>query len=79
MHLLLFLGSLPNSHRQIETELMRRFMNDSQIDYIMSFRETKGIDLLNTRTSVGSLSETDEFTSAEMLRHLLYSQNIQES
>lgn len=58
---------------------MRRFMNDSQIEYIISSTETKGIDLLNSRTSVGSLSESDEFTSAEMHRHLLYSQNIQES
>ena len=41
--------------------------------------DTKGLDLLNTRTPVGSLSEADEFTSDEMRRYLLYSQNIQES
>ena len=63
---ILFLGSLPNSHRQIEVEIMRRFINDSQIDDIISFREIKGLDLLDTRTSIGSLSETDKFTSDEM-------------
>jgi hypothetical protein len=55
-------------------------MNDNRIDDIISSGvETKGLDLLNTRTPVGSLSEADEFTSAELQRYLLYSQNIQES
>ena len=55
-------------------------MNDYRIDDIISSGvETKGLDLLNTRTLVGSLSEADEFTSAEMQQYLLYSQNIQKS
>jgi hypothetical protein len=42
-------------------------MNDNRIDDIISSEvETKGLDLLNTRTLVGSLSEADEFTSAEI-------------
>lgn len=59
---------------------MRRLMNDNRVDDIInSGVDTKGLDLLNTRTPVGSLSEADEFTSDEMRRYLLYSQNIQES
>jgi len=40
---------------------------------------TKGLDILDTRPSVGSISEPDEFTSDEIARYLLYSQNIRES
>jgi hypothetical protein len=60
---------------------MRRIMNDIQIDNIISSETvtTKVLDILNTRPSVGSVSETDEFTSKEMERFLLYSQNIKES
>ena len=56
-------------------------MNDNQISSIISSNlvNTKGLDILDTRLSVGSISETDEFTSAEMARYLLYSQNIKES
>src|SRR4051812_45537564 len=55
------LGSIPNSHRQIEPELMRRLINDNRIDNIISSGvETKGLGLLNTRTPVGSLSEADQ-------------------
>jgi hypothetical protein len=76
-----FLGSLPNSHRKIEPELMRRIMNDNQINSIINsgIVDTKGLDILGTKPSVGSISETDEFTSDEMERYLLYSQNIKES
>jgi len=72
---------LPNSHRKIEPELMRRIMNDKQINNIVSsgIVDTKGLDILDTRPSVGSISEPDEFTSVEMERYLLYSQNIKES
>ena len=60
---------------------MRRIMNDNQIDNIISSGAvtTKGLDILDTRPSVGSVSETDEFTSEEMERFLLYSRNIKES
>lgn len=55
-------------------------MNDNQIaNLISSGVETKGLDLLDNVTAVGSLSETDEFSSDEMRRYLLYSQNIKES
>jgi len=78
--LLLNLGSLPNSHRKIESELMRRLMFDSRINNIInSGVVTKGLDLLNNRPSVGSLSVADEFSSDEMHRFLLNSKNIQES
>jgi hypothetical protein len=60
---------------------MRRIMNDKQINNIVSSEivDTKGLDILDTRPSVGSISEPDEFTSVEMERYLLYSQNIKES
>uniref|UniRef100_U9ULU9 DUF4218 domain-containing protein n=1 Tax=Rhizophagus irregularis (strain DAOM 181602 / DAOM 197198 / MUCL 43194) TaxID=747089 RepID=U9ULU9_RHIID len=58
------LGSLPNSHRKIEPELMRRIMNDKQIS--SGIVDTKGFDILDTRPSVGSISEPDEFTSVEI-------------
>ena len=78
--LLLNLGSLPNSHRKIESELMRHLMFDSRISNIInSGVVTKGLDLLNNRPSVGSLSVADEFSSDEMHRFLLNSRNIQES
>ena len=75
-----FLGSLPNSHRKIEPELMRRIMNDNQINNIIgSGAATKGLDILDTRPSVGSISDNDEFSLEEMEWFLLYSQNIKES
>ena len=75
------LGHLPNSRRKIEPELMRRIMNDNQINNIISSETvtTKGFDILDTRPSVGSISESDEFGSEEMERFLLYSQDIKES
>ena len=60
-------GSLPNSHRQIEPEIMRRLIFDNRISEIVnSGVETKGLELLNYRSSIGSLSETDSFSSDEM-------------
>jgi hypothetical protein len=41
--------------------------------------ETKGIELLEVRPNVGSLSATDEFSSDEMYRFLLHSKNVQDS
>ncbi len=56
-------------------------MNDNQINSIISSGvvDTKGLDILDTRPSVSSISEPDEFTSNEMTWYLLYSQNIRES
>ncbi len=74
------LGSLPNSHRQIEPELMRRLTTDNLIgDMISSGTQTKGLEFLENRPSVGSISETDEYTSDEMHRFWLNSINIRES
>jgi hypothetical protein len=73
------LGSLPNSHRHIEPELMRRMMFDAQIMSKSSEIETKDIELLETRPNVGSLSATDEFSSDEMYRFLIHSKDIQNS
>ena len=74
------LGSLPNSHRKVEPELMRRLMNDNRIrDVISSGTRTKGLELLKNQSTVGSLSENDQFSSDEMQRFWLNSRNIQES
>src|SRR2546429_9438708 len=74
-----FISSLPNSHRHIEPELMRRMIFDAQIMVKGSEKETKGIKLLETWPNVRSLSETDEFSSDEMYRFLLHSKDIQNS
>ena len=77
--LFILLGSLPNSHRQIETEIMRRLMLDNKISEIVnSGMQTKGLEILKNRESVGSLSET-EFSSDDMHRFQLNYINIQES
>ncbi|CAB4414564.1 unnamed protein product, partial [Rhizophagus irregularis] len=74
------LGSLPNSNRKIEPELMRRLMNDNRIrDIITSSAQMKGLELLENHPTVRSLSENDQFASDEMERFWLNSKNIQES
>ena len=79
MILFILLGSLPNSHRQIEIEIMRRLMFDNKISEIVnSGMQTKGLEILKNRESVGSLSET-EFSSDDMHRFRLNYINIQES
>ena len=71
------LGSLPNNHRQIEPELMRRLMTETQInDIISSSSEVIGLELLDKRPSVGSLSEPP---TDEMYQFLMNSRNILES
>ena len=47
---------------------MRRLMNDNRIRDISSSAnvQIKGLGLLDNRTTVGSLSEDDEFSSDEM-------------
>lgn len=56
-------------------------MFDKQIGDILNISGIrKGLDILDNRPSVGSLSEADDqFTSDEMRRFLMNSQNIQES
>ena len=56
---------------------MRRMIFDNQIDELRV--ETKGLELLSNRPSVGSLSKTDEFSSDELHRFWLNSRNIEES
>lgn len=76
----IYLGALPNSHRKIELEIMRRIMTDSHVDSIInSYEMTKGLEFLNSRPLVGSLAEADEFSSDEMERFWLNSRNIQQS
>jgi len=72
------LGSLPNSNRKIEPELMHRLIFDSQVKSIISSSrvEMKGLELLGRWPSIGSLSVTDEFSSDEMHRFRMNSQNI---
>src|SRR2546430_953743 len=72
------LGSLPNSNRKIEPELMRRLIFDSQVESIISSSgvEMKGLELLGRRPHIGSLSVTDEFSSDEMHRFRMNLYNI---
>src|SRR5271170_7317621 len=59
---------------------MRRLMFDNQIRSIInSGIEVKGLELLDNQHSIGSLSATDEFSSDEIHRFWMNSQNIQES
>ena len=55
-------------------------MNDNRIGSIISSGvQTKGLELLENRPTVGSLSENDHFSSDEMERFWLNSRNIKES
>lgn len=58
---------------------MRRMMFDAQIMAKSSEINPKGIELLENRPNVGSLSATDEFSSDEMYRFLLHSMDIRTS
>jgi hypothetical protein len=58
---------------------MRRLINDNRINEIIcSENSAKGLELLNTRQSVGSLSEMDQFGHDEMRRFWMYSRQIRE-
>jgi hypothetical protein len=55
-------------------------MNDNQIiDLTISTNNIRGLELLNNRPSIGSLSETDQFSTDELHRFLINTYNIQES
>ena len=60
---------------------MRQLMAEAKVnDIVSSGLEVKGLELLNNRSSVGSLSDADEFlTDEEMYRSLMNSKNILES
>ena len=70
---------MPSSHRQIEPEIMRRLMNDNRIREISSSVDIRGLNLLDSRTTVGSLSENDKYSYDEMERFWSNSRNIRES
>lgn len=68
-----YLGSYPNSNRQIEPELMKIVLKNALIDYHLSCEWTSGllkesINLLAPREAVGSLALTAE---REELQHFL--------
>src|SRR5277367_5406264 len=55
-------------------------MTESQVDDIISSGlEIKGLELLNSRPSVGSLSDSDQFSPDEMYQFLMNSRNIIDS
>ena len=55
-------------------------MTDFQVDNIISSGiETKGLEIFNSRPTVGSLSDTNEFSTDEMYRFLMNSRNIIDS
>src|ERR1043165_8653416 len=58
---------------------MRRLMNDNRIREISSSVDIRGLNLLDSRASVGSLSENDEYLYDEMERFWSNSRNIRES
>jgi len=58
---------------------MRRLMTETQVnDIISSGSEVKGLELLDKRPSVGSLSNTNELSTDEMYQFLMNSRNILE-
>src|SRR5256886_13623244 len=77
--MIIMIGSLPSSHRQIEPEIMRQLMNDNHIREISSSVDIRGLNLLDSRTTVGSLSENDKYSYDEMERFWSNSRNIRES
>ena len=59
---------------------MHRLIFDSQIDSIISSDiETKGLDLLDNRPSVGSLLTTNQFSLDELYWFWMNSKNIKKS
>jgi hypothetical protein len=60
---------------------MRRLMNDNRIKHIIdsSGVQVKGLDLLKSRPTVGSLSANDQFSSDEMELFWFNSRRIEES
>src|ERR1043165_6469316 len=65
--------------KQIEPEIMCRLMNDNRIKEISSSVDIRGLNLLDSRATVGSLSENDEYSYDEMERFWSNSRNIRKS
>src|SRR3989440_5181940 len=58
---------------------MRRLMNDNRIREISSSVDIRGLNLLDSRTTVDTLSENDEYSYDEMERFWSNSRNIRQS
>src|SRR6185437_172620 len=58
---------------------MCRLMNDNRIREISSSVDIRGLNLLDSRTTVGSLSENDEYSYDEMERFWSNLRNIRQS
>ena len=54
-------------------------MNDNRIREISSSVDIRGLNLLDSRATIGSLSENDEYSYDEMERFWSNSRNIRES
>jgi hypothetical protein len=72
-NILLSLGSFPNSHRQIEPELLRIIMQNWRIDNLIStqldnFRLSEGLKLLKPRHTTGTLASYNELDFNELFR-----------
>ena len=68
---MLFTGSLPNSRRQIEPELMRIIMQNWRLDDLISNQPENRklaelLELVKPRSSTGSLTTYDGFDFAEL-------------
>ncbi|RHZ48735.1 hypothetical protein Glove_543g98 [Diversispora epigaea] len=66
-----YIGSYPNSNRQIEPELMRIVLKNSLVDYYLSCQWTSGLlenslKFLAPKKVVGSLAVTNEFDREEL-------------
>src|SRR5437764_12022996 len=58
---------------------MRQLMNDNRIREISNSVDIRGLNLLDSRTTVGSLLENNEYLYDEMEQFWSNSRNIQES
>ena len=58
---------------------MRRLLGDKKISYSTNSESVKGIELLDNKQPVGSLSATDQFSANKMYRFLMNTYNIQRS
>ena len=67
------LGSLPNSHHQIEPELLRIIMQTWRLDDLLSaqlnnIKLAEGLKLIQSRATTGSLASSDDFEFVELVR-----------
>src|SRR5271154_2105243 len=65
------LGSYPNSHRQIEPELLRIIMQNWRLDDLVSAQSNniklvEALKLIQPWTTTGSLADYDNFKSAQL-------------